>query len=133
MLIGRTPFRGSSAEVMYQHQHAPLPVEQLTGIPQPVVVLLEVLLAKDPVRRFQTPAELLKVMPTVTRFHLQKLDHPVINDANRKINSGDWKVIVSGQGDEYNSIMRDLGEPSFGDTCGKTEYYGEIDLEATNK
>ena len=65
MLIGRTPFRGSSAEVMYQHQHAPLPVEQLSGIPQPVVVLLELLLAKDPVRRFQTPAELLKVIPTV--------------------------------------------------------------------
>ena len=65
MLIGRTPFRGSSAQVMYQHQHAPLPVEQLNGIPQPLVVLLEVLLAKDPVRRFQTPAELLKVMPTV--------------------------------------------------------------------
>ena len=65
MLIGRTPFRGSSVEVMHQHQHAPLPVEQLNGIPQPLVVLLEVLLAKDPVRRFQTPAELLKVMPTV--------------------------------------------------------------------
>src|SRR4029077_18262308 len=65
MLIGRTPFRGSSAEVMYQHQHAPLPVEQLNGLPQPLVVLLEVLLAKDPVGRFQTPAELLKVMPTV--------------------------------------------------------------------
>src|ERR1700760_3225114 len=65
MLIGRTPFRGSSAEVMYQHQHAPLPVEQLNGIPQPLVVLLEVLLAKEPVRRFQTPAELLKVIPTV--------------------------------------------------------------------
>ena len=65
MLTGQTPFRGSSAEVMYQHQHAPLPVEQLNGIPQPLVVLLEVLLAKDPVRRFQTPAELLKVMPTV--------------------------------------------------------------------
>src|SRR5260370_25111060 len=65
MLIGQAPFRGSSVEVMYQHQQAPLPVEQLKGIPQPVVVLLEVLLAKDPVRRFQTPAELLKVMPTV--------------------------------------------------------------------
>jgi len=65
MLIGRAPFRGSSVEVMYQHQRAPLPVEQLNGIPQPLVVLLEVLLAKDPVRRFQTPAELLKVMPTV--------------------------------------------------------------------
>jgi serine/threonine protein kinase len=66
MLIGRTPFRGSSAEVMYQHQHAPLPVEQLNGIPQPLVLLLEVLLAKDPVRRFQNPAELLEVMPLVT-------------------------------------------------------------------
>src|SRR6516225_5686120 len=65
MLTGQTPFRGSSVEVMYQHQHAPLPVEQLNGIPQPLVVLLEVLLAKDPVGRFQTPAELLKVMPTV--------------------------------------------------------------------
>jgi WD40 repeat protein/serine/threonine protein kinase len=65
MLIGRAPFRGSSVELMYQHQRAPLPIEQLNGIPQPLVVLLEVLLAKDPVRRFQTPAELLKVMPTV--------------------------------------------------------------------
>jgi serine/threonine protein kinase len=65
MLIGQAPFRGSSREVMHQHQHAPLPVEQLNGIPQPLVVLLEVLLAKDQVRRFQTPAELLKVMPTV--------------------------------------------------------------------
>src|ERR1700722_5885224 len=65
MLIGRAPFRGSSVEVMYQHQRAPLPIEQLNGVPQPLVVLLEVLLAKDPARRFQTPAELLKVMPTV--------------------------------------------------------------------
>ncbi|MBV8970542.1 MAG: protein kinase, partial [Verrucomicrobia bacterium] len=44
MLIGRTPFRGSSVEVMYQHQHASLPIEQLNGVPQPLVVLLEVLL-----------------------------------------------------------------------------------------
>src|SRR5271169_4207287 len=65
MLTGQTPFRGSSVEVMYQHQHAPLPVEQLKGIPQPLVVLLEVFLAKNPVCRFQTPAEFLKVMPTV--------------------------------------------------------------------
>jgi hypothetical protein len=42
-----------------------LPVEQLNGIPQPLVVLLEILLAKDPARRFQTPAELLNVIPAV--------------------------------------------------------------------
>ena len=65
MLTGQAPFRGSAAEVMHQHQHAPLPLEQLGGIPQPLVVLLEVLLEKDPARRFQSPAELLKVMPMV--------------------------------------------------------------------
>jgi serine/threonine protein kinase len=26
MVTGQTPFRGTSAEVMYQHQHAPLPL-----------------------------------------------------------------------------------------------------------
>ena len=66
MLTGQTPFRGTPGEVMYQHQHAPLPLEQLEGVPQPVVVLLEVLLEKDPGRRFQNPAELLKAIPTIT-------------------------------------------------------------------
>ena len=51
--------------MMYQHQHAPLPLEQLEGIPQPVVVLLEVLLEKNPARRFQSPAELLEAMPLI--------------------------------------------------------------------
>jgi len=46
MVTGKTPFRGTPAEVMYQHQHAPLPLEKLEAVPQPVVVLLEVLLEK---------------------------------------------------------------------------------------
>jgi hypothetical protein len=66
MLTGQTPFRGPSAEVMYQHQHAPLPRERLKDVPQPVVVLLEALLEKDPARRFQNPAELLKAIPKIT-------------------------------------------------------------------
>ena len=66
MLTGQAPFRGTPAEVMYQHQHAPLPLEQLEDVPQPVVVLLEVLLEKDPARRFQNPTELLKAIPTIT-------------------------------------------------------------------
>src|SRR5208337_3201758 len=65
MLTGQAPFRGSPAEVMYKHQHAPLPVEQLKAVPQPLVVLLELLLEKDPARRFQSPAEVLKVMRMV--------------------------------------------------------------------
>jgi serine/threonine protein kinase/predicted ATPase len=66
MLVGRVPFRGTAAEMMYQHLHSQIPLEQLEGVPQPVVVLLEVLLEKDPERRFQTPAELLKAIPTIT-------------------------------------------------------------------
>jgi serine/threonine protein kinase/predicted ATPase len=66
MLSGQTPFRGTSAELMYRHLHAPLATEQLNHVPQPVVCLLEVLLEKDPARRFQNPAELLKAIPRIT-------------------------------------------------------------------
>jgi serine/threonine protein kinase len=66
MLTGQVPFRGTAARVMSQHQHAPLPVRELESVPQPVVSLLEVLLDKDPERRFQTPAELLKALPTIS-------------------------------------------------------------------
>ncbi|HVQ21225.1 MAG TPA: serine/threonine-protein kinase, partial [Terrimicrobiaceae bacterium] len=48
MLMGKAPFRGSSADAMYQHQRVRLLVEQLGGVPQPLGVLLEVLLEKDP-------------------------------------------------------------------------------------
>jgi tetratricopeptide (TPR) repeat protein len=65
MVTGRGLFRGSPAEIMYQHQRAPLPLEHLKGLPQPVTSLIEVLLEKDPKRRFQTPAELLKVLPMI--------------------------------------------------------------------
>src|SRR5580704_6506211 len=66
MVTGQAPFQGSPAEVMFQHQHAPLPLDRLKRVSQPVVVLLEVLLEKDPGRRFQNPAGLLKAMSTIT-------------------------------------------------------------------
>src|SRR5262249_28790632 len=65
MATGQTPFRGTSAEGMYQHQHAPLPHEQLKDVPQPSLVLLEKLLEKDPAQRFQTPNELPKAIPRI--------------------------------------------------------------------
>jgi serine/threonine protein kinase len=60
MVAGKAPFRGSPTEVMYQHQHASSPIEQLKDIPQPVALLLEMLLQKDPSLRFKGPAELLE-------------------------------------------------------------------------
>src|ERR1700756_461011 len=66
MVTGHVVFRGSLAEVMYQHQHTPLPLKQLEDVPQPVVVLLEALLEKDPARRFHSPDELPKAIATIT-------------------------------------------------------------------
>jgi serine/threonine protein kinase/predicted ATPase len=94
MVTGHVVFRGSPAEVMYQHQHAPLPLNLLEAIPQPVVILLGVLLEKDPGRRFQNPAELLKAIPTIagaiagrrgiTRQSLQKTPSTASRVGTRK-------------------------------------------------
>ena len=50
MATGKVPFQGTPSEVMYKHQHAPLPLEKLKDVPQPVLILLKVLLEKDPAR-----------------------------------------------------------------------------------
>src|SRR6202795_193179 len=55
MLTGHAVFRGTPAEVMYQHQHSPLPIEKLEHVPQPLLVLIEVLPKKDPGGAFQIP------------------------------------------------------------------------------
>ncbi|HTD17691.1 MAG TPA: serine/threonine-protein kinase, partial [Chthoniobacterales bacterium] len=65
MLTGRVAFRGAPGEVMYQHQHAPLPLEQIKDVPQPLVILLEALLQKDPAKRPQSPAELQALLRTL--------------------------------------------------------------------
>ena len=65
-LTGQVPFRGSAAEVIGMHRRAPLPLERLQGVPQPVVVLIRKLLEKNPARRLQTPAQLLQALATVT-------------------------------------------------------------------
>jgi len=54
MVLGQPPFRGTPAELMYQHQHEVLPLDLLKDVPQPIVVLIEVLLEKDPGAAFRT-------------------------------------------------------------------------------
>src|ERR1700739_2842563 len=65
MLTGQPPFRGAPSAVMHQHLNSPLPLEKLRNVPQPVFALIEVLLRKARAKRFQTPAELSRVLPTV--------------------------------------------------------------------
>ncbi len=128
MLMGKAPFRGSSADAMYQHQRVRLPVEQLGGVPQPLVVLLEVLLEKDPARRFQSPAELLKVMPMVrgaidARSPLMKTIRVFVSStgdvqkerilADRAIRSvaGEFNVPVSVTFSNFQRLAEENGEP----------------------
>ena len=65
MLSGKVPFSGSAAELMYQQQHAAPPIEKLTNVPAPVIALLQVLLAKDPNQRFETPIQLQQALASV--------------------------------------------------------------------
>ena len=62
MLSGKLPFQGSVVDLMYQHQHAALPVNKLESAPAPIVALLGIMLAKDPGERFQDPAGLQKAL-----------------------------------------------------------------------
>ena len=92
MLTGHSVFRGSPAEVMYQHQHTSLPLEQLEGVPEPVVVLLELLLEKDPAQRFQSPTELLKVIPTITDAIDSR--RRIIRESLQQISHGDSYTVI---------------------------------------
>ena len=56
-----------------------------------------------------------------TVFELIMLAKPIINDGNRRINSGDYKLVISGSGAEYEKFKI---RPAFGGV-GKTEFYGE--------
>ncbi len=58
MLAGKTPFIGSTAQVMSQHLHRDPPFETLQGQPAAVVDLLRRMMAKNPDDRPQTPADL---------------------------------------------------------------------------
>jgi serine/threonine protein kinase len=107
MVTGKTPFRGTPGEVMYLHQRSPLPLEQLEGVPQPLAVLLEALLEKDPAQRFQTPNEVLKAIPTmagaieagrrITRRNLRQIPIPASGVGTRKppARSGPKKISVA--------------------------------------
>jgi serine/threonine protein kinase len=65
MVSGKLPFVGSGAELMYQHQHTEPPIEKLKNTPVPVIALLQVMLAKDPNQRFQSPAQLQQALTKV--------------------------------------------------------------------
>ena len=65
MLSGKLPFQGSATELMRRHQHAAPPIEKLGNVPAPIIVVVEILLAKDPGQRFQDPMQLQRALGKV--------------------------------------------------------------------
>jgi len=63
--------------------------------------------------------------PKGTLFTLEHLSSPIVNDPNRHINSGDWKLTVSGTGQEFVRLKPRLPTVAFGKTPPLV-YLGEI-------
>jgi serine/threonine protein kinase len=54
LLSGKRPFSGTVGQVMIAHAVKPPPFDQLSGVPEPVIALLQRMLAKHPDERPQT-------------------------------------------------------------------------------
>jgi hypothetical protein len=54
--------------------------------------------------------------PRGTIFTLKHLSAAIINDGNRHINSGDWQLTISGEGQEFAKLKPKLPKVAFGDT-----------------
>ena len=76
----------------------------MKGVPQPVVALLEVLLEKDPARRFQNPVELLNALPKVT--DAVKARRTITHQSLREI--ADQRLGASGKAIEILTNLRDV-------------------------
>ena len=54
--------------------------------------------------------------PQGTVFTIKHLSKPIINDGNRRINSGDLQLTVSGNGKEFARLKPKMPTVAFGDT-----------------
>ncbi len=67
LLVGRPPFEGKMTQVITQHLHAPPPWWQLPPCPEPVRMLLEKMLQKNRLQRYQNAGELRTAMENCLR------------------------------------------------------------------
>ena len=58
-------------------------------------------------------------------FRLLKLAHPVVNDPNRHINSGDWILLISGEGKNFSDFKGRMPEGTFKEGFSDLTYLGE--------
>lgn len=103
MLTAKLPFEGTTPQLIYQHLHAPLPLEQLKPVPYPVGVLLQFMLEKDPARRPQAPDELQSALRAMKKAldaqHQPEFrDRRGISPLGRNVPPGRWNWFPAGIG-----------------------------------
>jgi WD40 repeat protein/serine/threonine protein kinase len=75
MLTGQAPFRGAPAQLMHQHLHRALPLEELDHVTYPVISLVTTLLDKDPARRPQSASDLQTLLAkAIAALDLEKVE-----------------------------------------------------------
>ena len=107
-----TPQRFSSIALVTAPGKSAIKVETSTKEENSERIIFESQLAPAPrpagaVAAYATPAG--------TLLTLTQLPTPVVNDANRGINSGDWKLTITGQGAEFNRLKAEMPKAAFGD------------------
>ncbi len=65
LLSGKRPFSGTVGQVLIAHAVKPPPFDQLNSVPEPVIALLQRMLAKNPEERPQNPQQLQAEMEAV--------------------------------------------------------------------
>lgn len=69
-LVGRTPFVGSTTQILHAHVYDPLliPTEVLESLPEAAVVVLRRSLMKEPADRYQTASEMAEDLAALVRI-----------------------------------------------------------------
>jgi len=101
-LTGQMPFTGQTiTEVIRKHVTEQLPAIQIVNpdVPDPVCVMIEKMMAKEPTRRYQTPAEIIK--------EIERLESG--KDLLAKPLSADESTILKGLSAAEKRILREGG------------------------
>ena len=76
LIVGEPPYDSESLqEIVDMHLRKPFPEEKAVekGVPQPLIDLMRKMMEKDPVRRFQSYAEILNVVHGLDYFHYKPI------------------------------------------------------------
>jgi len=138
MLIGRAPFGGAPGDVIASQIRDTVPdVRTLrAGVPEPVAALTAKLLEKEPVRRVQSAAELLRIVDQLCRANPSEADAPARASAARSdplpVTPRKRVLVVEDDGVNARVLFDFLGAHGYDVAIAKTGSEGLDEWRRTN-